>query len=84
MKGEDPQHKFEQIVGFIRKQGYFVIDREPTMEERRAHALIAKVINEGGYRASRTPMDLPVSKALVQVVARRYGGQYRCCADAWG
>jgi acetylornithine deacetylase/succinyl-diaminopimelate desuccinylase-like protein len=68
VKGEDPQHKFEQIAGFIRKQGYFVTDREPTMEERRAHALLAKVINEGGYRASRTAMDLPVSKALVQVV----------------
>ncbi len=68
VKGEDPQRKFEQIVGFIRKQGYFVTDREPTIEERRAHALIAKVINEGGYRASRTAMDLPVSKALVQVV----------------
>jgi acetylornithine deacetylase/succinyl-diaminopimelate desuccinylase-like protein len=68
VKGEDPQRKFDQIVGFIRKQGYFVTDHEPTMEERRGHALIAKVISEGGYRASRTAMDLPVSKALVQVM----------------
>jgi acetylornithine deacetylase/succinyl-diaminopimelate desuccinylase-like protein len=74
VKGEDPRHKFEQIAGFIRKQGYFVTDREPTMEERRAHALIAKVIDEGGYRASRTPMDLPVSKALVQLVQDATGG----------
>jgi acetylornithine deacetylase/succinyl-diaminopimelate desuccinylase-like protein len=72
--GEDPQKKFEQISAFISKQGYFVIDREPTMEERRAHALIAKVINEGGYRASRTPMDLPVSKALVEVIQGATGG----------
>jgi acetylornithine deacetylase/succinyl-diaminopimelate desuccinylase-like protein len=68
VKGEDPHRKFEQIAGFIRKQGYFVIDREPTMEERRSHALIAKVVDEGGYRASRTPMDLPVSKAMIQLV----------------
>jgi acetylornithine deacetylase/succinyl-diaminopimelate desuccinylase-like protein len=68
VRGEDPQQKFEQIAAFIRKQGYFVADREPTMEERRAHPLVAKVVNEGGYRASRTPMDLPVSKALVQVI----------------
>ena len=74
VKGEDPRHKFEQIAGFIRKQGYFVTDREPTMEERRAHALIAKVIDEGGYRASRTPLDLPVSKALVQLVQDATGG----------
>jgi len=68
VKREDPHKKFEQIAAFIRKRGYYVIDREPTMEERRAHALIAKVIDQGGYRASRTPMDLPVSKKLVEVV----------------
>jgi acetylornithine deacetylase/succinyl-diaminopimelate desuccinylase-like protein len=68
VRGEDPQQKFDQIALFIRKQGFHVIDREPTMEERRMYPRIAKVINEGGYRASRTPMDLPVSKALVQVV----------------
>jgi acetylornithine deacetylase/succinyl-diaminopimelate desuccinylase-like protein len=74
VRGEDPQQKFEQIAAFIRKQSYFVIDREPTMEERRTHPLIAKVIDEGGYRASRTPMDLPVSKALVQVIQGAAGG----------
>jgi acetylornithine deacetylase/succinyl-diaminopimelate desuccinylase-like protein len=68
VRGEDPQQKFDQIALFIRKQGFYVIDREPTIEERRAYPRIAKVIYEGGYRASRTPMDLPVSKALVQVV----------------
>ncbi len=47
---------------------FYAIDHEPTMEERRAHARIAKVIYEGGYRASRTAMDLPVSQALVKVV----------------
>ncbi len=74
VRGEDPQQKFEQIAAFIRKQGYFVTDREPRMEERHAHPLIAKVINGGGYRASRTPMDLPVSKALVQVIQGAAGG----------
>jgi acetylornithine deacetylase/succinyl-diaminopimelate desuccinylase-like protein len=68
VKGEAPQKKYEQIAAFIRKQGYYVIDREPTIEERRSHALIAKVVDQGGYRASRTPMDLPVSKALVKLV----------------
>jgi len=68
VKGEEPKIKFEQIASFIRKQGFFVTDREPTIEERREHALVAKVVYEGGYRASRTAMDLPVSKALVQVV----------------
>jgi acetylornithine deacetylase/succinyl-diaminopimelate desuccinylase-like protein len=74
VKGEDPTTKFEQIAGFIRQQGFYVINREPTMEERRTHPLIAKIIDEGGYRASRTPMDTPVSKALIQVVQDATGG----------
>jgi acetylornithine deacetylase/succinyl-diaminopimelate desuccinylase-like protein len=65
VKGEDPRKKYQQIVAFIRKQGFFVVDHEPTPEERREHALIAKVFDEGGYRASRTRMDLPVSQALL-------------------
>jgi acetylornithine deacetylase/succinyl-diaminopimelate desuccinylase-like protein len=73
VRGEDPQKKFDQIAAFIRKQGYYVIDREPTIEERRTHPLIAKIVNEGGYRASRTPMDLPVSKKLVEVVEAAAG-----------
>jgi acetylornithine deacetylase/succinyl-diaminopimelate desuccinylase-like protein len=68
VRGEDPQQKFDQIAFFIRKQGFYVIDRDPTMEERRTYPRIAKVVNEGGYRASRTPMDLPVSKKVVEVV----------------
>jgi acetylornithine deacetylase/succinyl-diaminopimelate desuccinylase-like protein len=75
VKGEDPRKKYQQIVGFIRKQGYFVVDREPTMDQRRSHALIAKIVDEGGYRASRTAMDLPVSKAMIQLVQDATAGE---------
>jgi acetylornithine deacetylase/succinyl-diaminopimelate desuccinylase-like protein len=68
VKGEDPKEKARQIVEFIQSQGFFVVDREPTIEERRSHAKVAKVIEQGGYRASRTRMDLPVSKAIVSVM----------------
>jgi acetylornithine deacetylase/succinyl-diaminopimelate desuccinylase-like protein len=74
VKGEEPRKKFEQIAAFVRKQGYYVVDHEPTMDERRAHPLLAKIVDEGGYRASRTPMDLPASKALVQVVQEAMEG----------
>jgi acetylornithine deacetylase/succinyl-diaminopimelate desuccinylase-like protein len=73
VKGENPRKKFEKIAGFIEKQGFFVVDHEPTMEERRSHPRIARVIDEGGYRASRTPMDLPMSKAIVDVVKAAAG-----------
>ena len=73
--GEDPQTKFQQITGFIRKQGFFVVDRNPTMDERRTHPRIARVVDEGGYRASRTAMDLPVSIALVRVMQQATNNQ---------
>ena len=75
VKGEDPQKKFAQIAAFIRKQGFFIVDHEPTLGERRDHALIAKVMNDGGYRASRTRMDLPASKALVRVMQDATNGE---------
>jgi acetylornithine deacetylase/succinyl-diaminopimelate desuccinylase-like protein len=73
VKGEEPRKKYEQIAAFIGRQGFFVVNHEPTIEERRAHERIAKVIYEGGYRASRTPMDLPMSKAVVDVVKAAAG-----------
>lgn len=74
VQGEAPQKKFEQIAEHIRRQGYYVVDHEPTAEERRTHAKIAKVIYEGGYRAAHTRMDLPVSQAVVRVIQEASGG----------
>jgi len=68
VKGEDPRKKSQQIADFIRQQGFFIVDHDPTLTERREHPRIIKVIDQGGYRASRTRMDLPVSKALVRVI----------------
>ena len=75
VKGEDPDRKFEQIVAFLRKQGYYVTAGVPTREERLAHPHLVRAAKDPwNYRASRTPMDLPVSKALVQVVQDATGG----------
>src|SRR4029077_3003286 len=68
------KNKSAQILNFIRQQGFYVLDHEPTMAERRTHALLAKVIDQGGYRASRTAMDLPASTALVNVMRAATGG----------
>jgi acetylornithine deacetylase/succinyl-diaminopimelate desuccinylase-like protein len=75
VKGEDPKEKSLQIVEFIRQQGFLVVDREPTMDERRTHAKIAKVVEQGWYRASRTRMDLPVSKAIIGLMKEAKGGE---------
>ncbi|MGH9969102.1 MAG: M20/M25/M40 family metallo-hydrolase [Pyrinomonadaceae bacterium] len=69
VKGNDYRRQVERLVNHIRKQGFYVIDRDPTDEERRSYALIAKVVHRsGGYNAERTRMDLPISLVVVQAV----------------
>jgi acetylornithine deacetylase/succinyl-diaminopimelate desuccinylase-like protein len=70
VKGNDYKRQVARLVSHIRKQGFYVIEREPTMDERRQHSLIAKVvIRPGGYNAERTPMDLPISLSVIAAVA---------------
>jgi acetylornithine deacetylase/succinyl-diaminopimelate desuccinylase-like protein len=52
-----------------RAQGFYVIDREPTPDERMRHPKIVRMEWESGYPSTRTGMDLPVSQALVQTVS---------------
>ena len=69
VKGNDHRKQVQLLQTHIRKQGFFVIDRDPTDNERKQHALIAKVtVRPGGYNAERTRMDLPVSVAIVKAV----------------
>jgi acetylornithine deacetylase/succinyl-diaminopimelate desuccinylase-like protein len=69
VKGNDHQRQVERLLAHIRKQGYFVIDRDPTDAERAQHPLIARVnVRPGGYNAERTSMDLPISLAVIEAV----------------
>jgi acetylornithine deacetylase/succinyl-diaminopimelate desuccinylase-like protein len=56
-----------------RKQGFFVVHRDPTPEERLAHARILKLEWEEGYPAQRADMSLPVSRALVRATEMGVG-----------
>lgn len=67
--GNDVKHQVEKVVDHIVKQGYHVIDHEPTDEERRKYPLLAKVNLRGrGYNAQRTPMDLPLAQKVVKAI----------------
>jgi acetylornithine deacetylase/succinyl-diaminopimelate desuccinylase-like protein len=69
VKGTDHVRQVQKLIDHIRRQGFYVIDRDPTDDERKQHALIAKVITRaGGYNAERTRMDLPISLAAVTAV----------------
>jgi acetylornithine deacetylase/succinyl-diaminopimelate desuccinylase-like protein len=73
VKDIDPQRQFERLVAHIRRQGYHVTDREPTHADRMRYPRIARVVMGDGYPAARTPMDLPVSRAVVQVIEAAAG-----------
>lgn len=68
VKNAGPEQEFDRLVAHIRKEGYHVIDREPTMAERLKYPRIAEVTHDHGYPSVRTPMDLPVSQAMMRAV----------------
>src|SRR5438445_4521414 len=69
VKGNDHQRQVQRLIDHIRKEGFYVIDRDPTDAERKQHPLIAKVIaRTGGYNAERSRMDLSISVAVIAAV----------------
>jgi acetylornithine deacetylase/succinyl-diaminopimelate desuccinylase-like protein len=66
VKGIDHRDAAARLIAHIRKQGYFVVDHDPDPEARMSHPKLAKVMTrEFGYNASRTSMDLPISRAVI-------------------
>jgi acetylornithine deacetylase/succinyl-diaminopimelate desuccinylase-like protein len=69
VRGNDQQRQVQRLIDHIGKQGYFVMDHDPTDEERSKYPLIAKVrARAGGYNAERTRMDHPLAVALIAAV----------------
>lgn len=68
VKGNDAQRQIQKVIDHVKAQGYYVIDREPTEEERLKHANIAFIRSGEGYNAQRTSMDLPISQAVIKAV----------------
>jgi acetylornithine deacetylase/succinyl-diaminopimelate desuccinylase-like protein len=74
VKGMDYRETAARLAEHVRRQGYFVVDSEPSAEIRMAHAKVARVtVHEGGYNAVRTSMDLPISKEVIRVVESARG-----------
>jgi len=67
--GTDYLKQVELLRKHIIEQGFFVIDRDPTDEERLQYPKIAKfkMVN-GGYNAQRTPLDLAISQQVIKAV----------------
>jgi acetylornithine deacetylase/succinyl-diaminopimelate desuccinylase-like protein len=78
VKGMDHDRVAEQLIEHIRKQGFFVADKEPSAEVRRAHPKVAlAVVKPGGYNSVRTSMDLPSSQEVIRTVETARGPAVR-------
>jgi acetylornithine deacetylase/succinyl-diaminopimelate desuccinylase-like protein len=73
--GTDYKKQIQRVIEHIRAQGFHVTANDPTDAERQRYEKIAKVtIDEGGYNAQRTSIDLPVSGSVIVAVKRAAGG----------
>jgi acetylornithine deacetylase/succinyl-diaminopimelate desuccinylase-like protein len=74
VKGISPEMAAARLVDHIKKQGYFVVEAEPDKATRMSHPLVARVVLEkGGYAASRTSMDLPISQLVLRTAEEARG-----------
>src|SRR6185295_9879765 len=75
VKGVDPTKQFDRLVAHIRKQGYFIVDKDPDAATRAAQPLLASVTRVGGYPAGRTAMDTPIARSISTAVSDAAGGK---------
>ena len=67
--GNDWKRQQNKVIDHIKSQGFYVIDRDPTEEERTKYSKIIKVIpGADGVNAQRTSMDLPIVQKVIAAV----------------
>ena len=73
VKGNDPQRMRGLVEAHIQRQGYHIVREDPDHGTRLTYPKIAKITGGGGYRASRTAMDVPVVQEVVGAVKAAAG-----------
>jgi acetylornithine deacetylase/succinyl-diaminopimelate desuccinylase-like protein len=74
VKGIDPAAAVRHVLDHIRKQGYQIVETEPDAATRMQYPKLARVSPvEGGYPASRTSMDLPISQLVLRTAESASG-----------
>ena len=69
----DGMRQLQKIKEHITRQGYFVLDRPPTDEERRNHRKIVTFKANRAVNAFRTDMDMPFGQSLTTVLTETFG-----------
>lgn len=69
----DPERLLKLVRKHVETQGYFVIHREPTEEERLKYNRIATFTSEISYQSFRTPFDSEVGLWLRSALKNAFG-----------
>lgn len=68
VKGLDAKTQVERVTAHIIAQGYLVLNRPPTDQERRQHAKILRLTSREGYNSVRSPLDMPIAQDVIKAV----------------
>ena len=73
VKESSPERLLNLIKQHVENQGYLVLDREPTKEERLAHPKVASFTSKISYQSFRTPLDSEIGLWLRKALIRGFG-----------
>lgn len=62
---QTPEIVKQQLEAYLRSLGYFLAGKPPTDAERLQHGRLLQVVWGAGYPPQRTPIDAPVSQAVI-------------------
>ncbi|MBP6447555.1 MAG: M20/M25/M40 family metallo-hydrolase [Saprospiraceae bacterium] len=68
VKGNTVENQVKRVKDHIRKMGFYIVDKEPTDEERAKYKDIIFVTQGHGYPAQRTPIDHPLAMKVASAV----------------
>ncbi|MEQ9298054.1 MAG: M20/M25/M40 family metallo-hydrolase [Cyclobacteriaceae bacterium] len=69
----DGASQIAKIKKHLEGEGYLVLDRDPTDEERLANPKIVKFLGGAGMNAFRTEMDAPIGELLRAALTKSFG-----------
>jgi acetylornithine deacetylase/succinyl-diaminopimelate desuccinylase-like protein len=66
--GNEVNKQINKVIKHVEKNGFHVIDHEPTDDERSNYSKLIKITRSVGYPAQRTSFDLPIAQSMVKAV----------------
>lgn len=72
---QTPAEVRRRVESHLEAAGWHLVSEEPGPEVRRRYPRIVRLDWGSGYPAQRTPLDLPVSRAVVEVAREAWGGE---------